>query len=105
MVESVALLINGRGNRVTRAREVGLDKEDDQVLVEYVLSFDLVLVTFDNDLRNKGLRGGCQVLHIRGPEITARERLAAAYDGARTPLAAGKRLVTLHRDGHISVDQ
>lgn len=104
MVEPVALLINGRGNRVWRAREVGLDKEDDQVLVEYVLGYDLVLVTFDNDLRDKARRGGCQVLHIRTPEITARERLAAAYENVRAPLAAGRRLVTLHRDGHVSVD-
>jgi predicted nuclease of predicted toxin-antitoxin system len=104
MVEPVALLINGRGNRVWRAREVGLEREDDQVLVEYVLSFELVLVTFDRDLRNKARRGGCQVLHIRGPEISARERLADAYEAVRAPLAARQRLVTLHSDGHVSVD-
>src|SRR5436309_13190316 len=37
MVEPVARLINGRGFRIRRARDVGLADEDDQTVVEYCL--------------------------------------------------------------------
>lgn len=101
MVEPVTLLINGRGYRVRRAREVGLADEDDQALVEYCLAWDPVLVTFDPDLRNKALRGQCQVLHVRTPERTARQRLADAMDAIVARLNLGHRLVTLKRDGSV----
>ena len=101
MVEPVTLLINGRGYRVRRAREVGLADEDDQALVEYCLAWDLVLVTFDPDLRNKALRGQCQVLHVRTPERTARQRLADAMDVIVARLNLGHRLVSLRRDGSV----
>ena len=79
MVEPVVLLLNGRGHRVVRAREAGIEAEDDQTLVEYALANRLAVVTFDKDLRDKSLRGGCKCLHIRPPERTARDRIATAY--------------------------
>ena len=79
MVEPVVRLLNGRGHRVVRARDAGIEAEDDQTLVEYALANRLAVVTFDRDLRDKSLRGGCNCLHIRPPERTARDRVAAAY--------------------------
>ena len=79
MVDPVVLLLNGRGHRVVRAREAGIEAEDDQTLVEYALANQFAVVTFDRDLRDKSLRGGCRCLQIRPPERTARDRLAAAY--------------------------
>jgi hypothetical protein len=38
MVEPVVLLLNGRGHRIIRARDAGIEAEDDQTLVEYALS-------------------------------------------------------------------
>ena len=32
------LLLNGRGHRIIRARDAGIEAEDDQTLVEYALS-------------------------------------------------------------------
>jgi predicted nuclease of predicted toxin-antitoxin system len=101
MVEPVAMLINGRGYRVRRARDVGLADEDDQVIVEYCLSRDLVLVTFDSDLRDKARRGQCQVLHIRAPERTARQRLAAVIEVVTAQLARGYPLITVRSDGTV----
>ncbi len=53
MVEPVVRHVNGRGYRIRRAGDVGLADEDDQTLVEYCLSWELVLITFDSDLRDK----------------------------------------------------
>lgn len=102
MVEPVVLLINGRGYRIRRARDAALADEDDQTLVEYCLRWNLVLVTFDADLRDKGMRGRCRVLHIKTPERSARDRLAAAMDRVVGRFMAGDRLVTLRRDGSVS---
>lgn len=101
MVEPVVSLINGRGYRIRRAREVALADEDDQALVEYCLNWDLVLITFDGDLRDKAVRGRCRVLHIRTPERSARDRVAAALDQVIDHLARGSRLVTVRRDGTV----
>ncbi len=101
MVEPVVNLLNGRGYRVRRTREAGLADEDDQVLVEYCLNWDLVLITFDSDLRDKAVRGQCRVVHIRTPERTARERVAAAFDEVIGQLSRGSRLVTVRRDGSV----
>lgn len=103
MVEPVVLLLNGRGHRIIRAREAGIDAEDDQTLIEYALARSLVVVTFDKDLRDKTRRGGCRCLHIRPPERSARERLAVAYDAMIQLLAEGScELVTLAADGKVT---
>jgi predicted nuclease of predicted toxin-antitoxin system len=94
-------LINGRGYRIRRARDVALEAEDDQAIVEYCLAWQLVLVTFDADLRDKALRGQCQVLHVRTPERTARDRLAQRMDDVAARLLRGHSLVTLLRDGRV----
>ena len=101
MVEPVVRLINGRGYRIRRARDVGLADEDDQAVVEYCLSAELVLVTFDADLRDKALRGLCRVLHVKAPERTARERLAVVMSDVVQFFAHGRRLVTVRRDGTV----
>jgi predicted nuclease of predicted toxin-antitoxin system len=101
MVEPVVRLINGRGYRIRRARDVGLADEDDQTLVEYCLNWELVLITFDADLRDKALRGRCRVLHIKTPERSARDRLAMAIDEVVRFLARGSRLVTVRRNGTV----
>ena len=103
MVESVVRLVNGRGYRIRRAREVGLADEDDQTLVEYCLSWELVLITFDSDLRDKALRGRCRVLHIKTPERSARDRLAVAIDEVVRFFLRGSRLVTVRRNGKVDV--
>jgi predicted nuclease of predicted toxin-antitoxin system len=41
---------------VRRARDVGIQSEDDAVIVEYALANDLVIVTHDFDLRDSSLR-------------------------------------------------
>jgi predicted nuclease of predicted toxin-antitoxin system len=102
MVEPVVLLLNGRGHRVIRARDAGIEAEDDQTLVEYALANALVVVTFDRDLRDKSLRGGRKCLHIRPPERTARDRIAAAYATVADCFARQSRpLVTVRRDGSV----
>lgn len=101
MVEPVVSLLNGRGHRVLRARDVGVEKEEDQVLVEYALANRLTVVTFDRDLRDSVVRSGCPCLHIRPPERTARSRAAAAYEPIRSALEAGHRLVTVTRTGKV----
>ena len=102
MVEPVVLLLNGRGHRVVRARDAGIEAEDDQTLVEYALANHLVVVTFDRDLRDKTLRGGCRCLQIRPPERTARDRLAAAYAAVADCFGRHNRpFVALARDGSV----
>jgi Domain of unknown function (DUF5615) len=102
MVEPVVLLLNGRGHRVIRARDAGIEAEDDQTLVEYALANKLVVVTFDRDLRDKSLRGGCACLQVRPPERTARDRLAAAYAKVVDLLCRGNPFVVLQPDGTVS---
>jgi predicted nuclease of predicted toxin-antitoxin system len=102
MVEPVVLLLNGRGHRVIRARDAGIEAEDDQTLVEYALANSLVIVTFDRDLRDKSLRGGCACLQVRPPERTARDRLAAAFGQIVELLYRGDLLVVLQPDGTAS---
>ena len=101
MVETVVLLINGRGFRIRRARDVGLADEDDQTLVEFCLQAELILITFDADLRDKALRGECRVLHIKTPERSARDRLGAVVDEVIGHFAGGSRLVTIRRNGSV----
>jgi hypothetical protein len=71
MVEPVAAFLNGRGHRIVRARQVGLAADDDAVIAEYSLANDLVVVTFDYDLRSSVLRRGCRCLHAPPREATA----------------------------------
>jgi hypothetical protein len=67
------------------------------------LTYGLIIVTFDKDLRDKVLRGRCRCLHIRSPERTARQRLAAAYERILALLQNPRcELVTLTRDGAAS---
>ncbi len=104
MVEPVVLLLNGRGHRIIRARDAGIEAEDDQTLVEYALARDLVVVTFDKDLRDSALRGRCRCLHIRPPERTARQRLADAHAViVHCFLAQACELATLASDGCVQV--
>jgi hypothetical protein len=59
-----------------------------------------VIVTFDNDLRDKVLRGRCRCLHLRPPERTARQRVAAAYDEISSLFVDQEAaLVVLSREG------
>lgn len=97
MVEPVVLLLNGRGHRVVRARQAGIEAEDDQTLVEYALA----VFTFDRDLRDKSLRGGCRCLHIRPPERTARDRLAQAYGAVIDCFERNRPYVRLTREGNV----
>jgi predicted nuclease of predicted toxin-antitoxin system len=61
MVEPVARLLMGRGHPVTRARDVGLQDDDDLVMVDFALERgDLVIGTFDNDFRRSVVRRGCR---------------------------------------------
>ncbi|WP_338198355.1 DUF5615 family PIN-like protein [Candidatus Nephthysia bennettiae] len=80
MVEPVADLLNGRGHLVTRVRDVGLSDATDEVISEYALTFDLVIVTFDRDFRNSARRRGARCLHIRPPELNAADRLRKYFD-------------------------
>jgi hypothetical protein len=102
MVEPVVLLLNGRGHPIVRAREAGIEAEDDQTLVEYALARGLVIVTFDRDLCNKVIRGNCRCLHVRTPEKTARQRLADGYSQIVALFDQGCALVTLVSDGSVS---
>jgi uncharacterized protein YaiI (UPF0178 family) len=99
MVEPVAAFLNGRGHRIVRARQVGLAADDDAVIAEYSLANDLVVVTFDYDLRSSVLRRGCRCLHVLPREATARRRIAQAYDEVVALLAGGCHLVTVTKDG------
>jgi predicted nuclease of predicted toxin-antitoxin system len=99
MVEPVARLLNGRGHRTVRARDAGLATEPDEILVDYALANDLVVVTFDPDLRTRVRRRGCPCLHIRTPEITAAERLRQHYEAIITLFREGHPLVTLPLEG------
>ena len=95
MVEPVALLLNGRGHVVIRAREAGLAQEEDGVIADYALHAELVIVTFDPDFRKAIKRRGGRCLHVRPPERTARERLATYYREVIGFFADRARLVTL----------
>lgn len=99
MVEPVAMLLNGRGYRTIRARPAGLAIEPDDVLVQYSLANDLVMVTFDTDLRSATRRRGGRCLHIRPPELTAVERLREHFNAVINLLQAGNPLVTLPSSG------
>ena len=103
MVEPVVTLLNGRGHRIIRARDAGIAAEDDQTLVEYALAADLVIVTFDNDLRDKVVRGECRCLHMRPPERTARQRLADVHEQVVALFVLQRAsLVVIERDGSAS---
>lgn len=102
MVDPVVTLLNGRGHRVRKAREVGLDDEEDQILVEYALANSLIVVTFDRDLRDKSLRGGCQCLWIRHDEVTAKYRVADGYREICKLLQGRRPLVVVHPDGRVT---
>jgi predicted nuclease of predicted toxin-antitoxin system len=102
MVEPVAMLLNGRGHPVRRAREVGLDKEADIVIIDYALVADLVIVTFDPDFRSSARRRGARCLHIRPPERTARRRLAEHFQAVINLFWQGALLVTLPTEGEPS---
>ena len=99
MVEPVATLLNGRGHPVRRAREVGLDKEADIVVIDYALIANLVIVTFDPDFRSSARRQGARCLHIRPPERTARRRLSDRYSEVVDLFWEGAVLVTLPTEG------
>jgi predicted nuclease of predicted toxin-antitoxin system len=100
MVEPVAAFLNGRGHRVVRARQVGLAGDDDAVIAEYARANDLVVVTFDYDLRSSVLRRGCRCLHVLPRESTARRRVTSAYPAVVELLARGCHLVTVDKEGH-----
>jgi hypothetical protein len=103
MVEPVVLLLNGRGHRIIRARDAGIEAEDDQTLVEYALSKSLIVITFDKHLRDKLRRGGCRCLHVRPPERTARNRMAGAYEEMVKLFGEENcQLVTLAGDGSVN---
>jgi len=74
MDDRVRDLLNGRGHPTVSAREVGLSDAGDADLIEYALSRDLVIVTFDNDFRRHVVRQEARCLFIRRPERTARAR-------------------------------
>lgn len=99
MVADVAAYLNGRGHRNVGARAAGLAGAEDSDVVEYCLTNNLVVVTFDLDFRDSVLRAGCRCLCIRTPELTARERLTAQYNEVVQLLASGARLVTLPAKG------
>jgi predicted nuclease of predicted toxin-antitoxin system len=101
MVEPVALLLEGRGHRVTRARDAGLASEDDPIVIDYALVDDLVVVTFDPDFRAAiRRRGEGRCLHIHAPERTARERVAEHYhEIVRLFEEERARIVTLPANG------
>jgi predicted nuclease of predicted toxin-antitoxin system len=99
MVEPVAALLNGRGHPVRRAREVGLDKDEDIVIIEYALASDLVIVTFDPDFRSSARRQGARCLHVRPPERTARPRLVTYYRAVVDLFWDGALLVTVPTEG------
>jgi predicted nuclease of predicted toxin-antitoxin system len=105
MVEPVALLLNGRGHIVVRARDAGLSAEVDGVIADYADLDSLVIVTFDPDFRGAIRRRGGRCLHIRTPERTARARLATHYEETIGFFVAGARLVTLPPDGRPTRDQ
>lgn len=104
MVEPVAALLQGRGHPVARAKEAGLARASDAEVVAYACTLQLVLVTFDPDLRDSGLRGNCSVLPIRPPERTARARVAQHYRSIIEMVGEGHRLVTLPGTGEPRVD-
>lgn len=99
MVESVVDLLIGRGHPVRRVRHVGLSDASDAVIAEYALAQNLVIVTFDRDLRDTSIRQGARCLHIHQRETTARRRLAAAYDAVIQCLWQGYQLVSLTSQG------
>lgn len=76
-----------------------LDAESDAVIVDYALANDLVIVTFDADLRSGSVRKGCRVLWIEGPEWTARERVATRYGDIIGLLSQAGHLVSLPDGG------
>ena len=104
MIEPVAALLQGRGHPVVRAKEAGLARASDAEVVAYALSLRLVLVTFDPDLRDSGIRGNCPVLHIRHPERTARARVAKHYRAIAAMVGEGHALVTLPGTGPPRAD-
>ena len=105
MDERVGTLLNGRGHPTVFARAVGLADAADEDLVEYALHSELVVVTFDADLRNRVLRQASRCLFIRGPERTARERVREYYDEVTALLWEGHPLVTIPRSGVPRADK
>jgi predicted nuclease of predicted toxin-antitoxin system len=99
MVDPVADLLQGRGHPVRRVREVGLATDDDAIIADYAVAYELVLVTFDPDLRRSVVRRDARCLHIRGRERTARDRLANYYRETVGFFWQGARLVTLPSNG------
>jgi hypothetical protein len=99
MVEPVALLLAGRGHVVVRARDAGLAREADSVVVEYALISQLVVVSFDPDIRRVVRGCGARCLHIHPPERTARERLARYYREVIEHFDHRAHLVTLPKGG------
>jgi predicted nuclease of predicted toxin-antitoxin system len=99
MVEPVALLLNGHGHRVIRARDAGLADETDSVIMEFAFFADLVIVTFDPDFRSSARRKGARCLFIRTPERSARQRLAEHFGAVIDLFAGGALLVTLPAGG------
>jgi predicted nuclease of predicted toxin-antitoxin system len=99
MVADVATYLNGRGHRNVGAAAAGLATADDRDVVEYCLTNDLIVVTFDLDFRDAVLRAGCRCLCIRTPELTARERLAVQYDTVMQIFIHGARLATIPTRG------
>ena len=99
MVADVAMFLNGRGHRNVGAAAAGLATADDRDVVEYCLTNDLIVVTFDLDFRDAVLRAGCRCLCIRTPELTARERLAVQYSEILRIFVDGGRLATIPQRG------
>ncbi len=91
--------LNGRGHRTVRARQVGLSADDDAVVAEYARANDLVVVTFDFDLRSSVLRRGCRCLNVLPREATAKRRVANSYQDIVALLRQGCQLVTVGKDG------
>jgi len=99
MVDPVVLLLSGRGFRTIRAKEAGLATEDDALLIDYALANDLILVTFDAGNRSAARRHGCRCLHVKTPELTARDRLGRHFDAVIALFVRGVPLVTLPVNG------
>ena len=57
-----------------------------------------MIITFDPDLRESSLLAGCQCVHIRLREFTARERLKTCYE----QLVTGQGLVTIDSRGRVT---
>lgn len=99
------MLLQGKGHRLVRAKEAGLDKAVDSELAEYALAKRLMVVTFDADFKRLAFDRGCRVLYVRHPESTLRERIAAHHVEISALLMGRRsRLVTVLQQGVSSTE-